>query len=215
LSPLWQPINLKQVAKEKQFMSPDVFFDNWPNLLRTVAVGVPAYLILLLLLRISGKRTLSKMNAFDLVVTVALGSTLATVLLSKDVALAEGVTALAMLIVLQFIITWLTVRSNRVNQWVKSDPRLLFYQGEFLHGAMKTERINEDEVRQAIRGQGISSVSDVYAVVIETDGSLNVTKRSDHRAGSALANVEGHAEVETVDPAGRKYSHPSQNPKHD
>jgi uncharacterized membrane protein YcaP (DUF421 family) len=171
--------------------------------------------ILLLLLRISGKRTLSKMNAFDLVVTVALGSTLATVLLSKDVALAEGVTALAMLIVLQFIITWLTVRSNRVNQWVKSDPRLLFYQGEFLHGAMKTERINEDEVRQAIRGQGISSVSDVYAVVIETDGSLNVTKRSDHRAGSALANVEGHAEVETVDPAGRKYSHPSQNLKHD
>jgi uncharacterized membrane protein YcaP (DUF421 family) len=200
-------------------MSPEVFFDSWPNLFRTVAVGVPAYVILLLLLRISGKRTLSKMNAFDLVVTVALGSTLATVLLSKDVALAEGVTALAMLIVLQFIITWLTVRSNRVNQWVKSDPRLLFYQGEFLHGAMKTERINEDEVRQAIRGQGISSVSDVYAVVIETDGSLNVTKRSVNRpgqsAGSALSNVEGHAEVESGDPAGRKYSHPSQNLKHD
>jgi uncharacterized membrane protein YcaP (DUF421 family) len=178
-------------------MSPDVFFDSWAGLLRTIAVGVPAYLILLLLLRISGKRTLSKMNAFDLVVTVALGSTLATVLLSKDVALAEGVTALAMLILLQFIITWLTVRSNRINRWVKAEPRLLFYQGEYLKKAMMSERINEDEVLQAIRSQGISYLQDVHAVVIETDGSLNVTKASAGAAGarSALTNVNGHQDA--------------------
>ena len=85
------------------------FFDTWLALGRTAVVGVLAYLALVFLLRISGKRTLSKMNAFDLVVTVALGSTLATVLLSKNVALANGVLAFALLIGLQFAITWLSV----------------------------------------------------------------------------------------------------------
>lgn len=67
-----------------------MFFDNGFGLLRAVVVGILAYGGLLLFLRASGKRTLAKMNAFDLVVTVALGSTLATVLLTEDVALLEG-----------------------------------------------------------------------------------------------------------------------------
>lgn len=82
-----------------------VFFDSWTTLLRTLVVGVLAYVTMVAFLRISGKRTLSKMNAFDLIVTVALGSTLATVLLSKDVALAEGALAFALLIGLQFVVT--------------------------------------------------------------------------------------------------------------
>lgn len=68
-------------------------------------MGVLAYVALVVLLRVSGKRTLSKMNAFDLVVTVALGSTLATVLMAKDVALAEGVFAFALLIGLQLFVS--------------------------------------------------------------------------------------------------------------
>jgi hypothetical protein len=75
-----------------------IFFSGWDGLLRTLVVGVLAYVVLVGFLRLSGKRTLSKMNAFDLVVTVALGSTLATILLSKDVALAEGALAFALLI---------------------------------------------------------------------------------------------------------------------
>ena len=86
------------------------FFNSWGSLLRIVIVGVLAYATLVLFLRLSGNRTLSKMNAFDLIVTVALGSTLATVLLSKDVALVDGAVALALLISLQFIITWTSVR---------------------------------------------------------------------------------------------------------
>lgn len=84
---------------------------------------------MVLLLRVSGKRTLTKMNAFDLVVTVALGSTLATVLLTKSVALAEGLTAFVLLIFLQFVLTWLSVRSRAVSRLVKSEPTLLVYQG--------------------------------------------------------------------------------------
>ena len=73
-----------------------MFFNGWIGLARVILVGAFAYFGLIILLRISGKRTLSKMNVFDLIVTVALGSTLATVLLSKDIALAEGITAFAL-----------------------------------------------------------------------------------------------------------------------
>jgi uncharacterized membrane protein YcaP (DUF421 family) len=76
------------------------------------------YAFLIFALRAPGKRALSKMNAFDLVVTVALGSTLAMVLLSKDVTLAEGALALALLIGLQFAVTWSSVRARWVQQIV-------------------------------------------------------------------------------------------------
>ncbi len=67
-----------------------ILFQSWSRLERVAIVGGAANLTLLLMLRVSGKRWLAKLNVFDLVVTVALGSTLATTLLSKTVALAEG-----------------------------------------------------------------------------------------------------------------------------
>ena len=168
-----------------------MFFDNWMGLVRTVIVGISAYAALLILLRISGKRTLSKMNAFDLIVTVALGSTLATILLSKDTALAEGILALGLLIFLQFVITWLSVRSNTVSHLVKAEPRLLFHKGEFLWQAMKQERVKKDELLQAMRGQGISHMKQVQAVVLETDGSFSVIQKTDEGGDSTLSNVSG------------------------
>ena len=104
-----------------------MFFDNWFGLLRVLVITPLAYLALISLLRVSGKRTLSKMNAFDFVVTVALGSTFATIILSSDVALIEGVLAFFMLIASQFVITWLSVRSEAVKRFVKSEPSLLFH----------------------------------------------------------------------------------------
>jgi uncharacterized membrane protein YcaP (DUF421 family) len=153
-----------------------VFFDGWFPLLRVLVVGVCAYAALVCLLRVSGKRTLSKLNAFDLIVTVALGSTLATVLLSKDVALAEGLLAFGLLIALQFVVAWLSVRSSTVGRLVKSDPRLLFFRGEFLRDAMRRERVTEGEVLAAIREAGAVGVDEVEAVVLETAGTISVLK---------------------------------------
>lgn len=164
-----------------------MFFDNWFGVARVLLVGSLAYVSLVLLLRVSGKRTLSKMNAFDLVVTIALGSTLATVLLSKTVAAAEGVTAFAVLIFLQYAVTWLSARSSFVAQVVKAEPRLLVHKGRFLRTAMKAERVTEEEILAAVRQHGLGAVEDVDALVLETDGSLAVL----HHAGmgSALGNV--------------------------
>ena len=167
-----------------------MFFDSWSGLLRTAVVGVLAYAGLVLLLRVSGKRTLSKMNAFDLVVTVALGSTLATIILSQDVALAEGLIAFALLIGLQFAITWLSTRSSTVSGLVKSEPALLLHNGRLLPQALRRERVTEAEVRAAVRSAGYARLDDLVAIVLETDGSLSAVPQSAQRA-TALRNVSG------------------------
>ncbi len=124
-------------------------------------------------------------------VTVALGSTLATILLSKDIALAEGFTAFVTLIVLQFVITWLSVRSKTVRRLVKSEPTILFFDGEYLTHSMHIERITEAEVRAAVRAAGAAVMEEVGAVVLETDGSLTVLKR----LGVASTTLAGIAPV--------------------
>lgn len=177
-----------------------MFFDAWNELGRVGIVGVLAYAALIAFLRVSGNRTLAKMNAFDFVVTVALGSTLATILLSKDVSLIEGLVALAMLIGLQFAITWLSVRVPLVDRLVKSEARLLLLRGRVLPDAMRRARVVEGEILAAVRGQGHASLDDVEAVVLETDGSFSVVPRSPGATNpSALRPLleragEGHVE---------------------
>jgi len=166
-----------------------MFFDNWFGLLRVLVVGALAYAVLVALLRVSGKRTLSKLNAFDLVVTVSLGSTLATILLSKDVALAEGVIALALLISLQWVVAWGSVRSPGIRSLVKAEPTLLFHKGLMLEGALKRERVTPDEVAAAVRASGRADLAEVEAVVLETDASLSVIPREKAGSRSALEGV--------------------------
>ena len=169
-----------------------MLFDTWSGLLRVAVVGTLAYAALVALLRVSGKRTLSKLNAFDLVVTVALGSTLATVLLSKDVALAEGLLAFALLAGLQWAVAKLSLRSPRFSRLVKAEPRLLLHRGRFLDGALRDERVTRDEVLAALRASGVVDAGDVAAVVLETDGSLNVVRDAPPEAGtSTLKSVAG------------------------
>lgn len=163
-----------------------MFFDGWPPLGRTLVVGICAYVALILLLRVSGNRTLSKMNAFDFVVTIALGSTLATILLSRDVSLAQGVTAFATLIGLQFAISWSITRAPSLRNVVTGEPTLLLYRGELLQDAMRRSRVVESEVHAALRAAGLSTVGDVAAVVLETDGSLSVVHALSRSSASAL-----------------------------
>ena len=90
-----------------------MFFNEWIALACVAIVGLASYVSLVILLRLSGKHTLSKMNAFDFVVTVALGSTLASVLLSKDVPLVEGLTVFGLLLLVQFVIEVLQAVRSR------------------------------------------------------------------------------------------------------
>lgn len=167
-----------------------MLFDGWDDLWRILVVGVGAYAGLVVVLRLTGKRTLSKMNAFDLIVTVSLGSTLATVFLNRDVALAEGLFALALLCLLQYAVTFLSVRSERFQGLVKAEPSLLALRGRFLAGPMRRERVTEEEIFAALRAQGVGDLGGVAAVVLETDGSISVVPATEGEPDT-LAHVKG------------------------
>jgi uncharacterized membrane protein YcaP (DUF421 family) len=158
-------------------MTDPIFFDDWRGILRVLVVGTAAYAALILMLRASGKRTLSKMNAFDFVVTVALGSTLAAVLLDATVPLAEGVLALALLVWLQYAITWASVRFPRFQHLIKAEPTLLVHEGCYLDAALRRQRVTREEILAALRQSGKTDVAEVLSVVLETDGSLTVIPR--------------------------------------
>ena len=168
------------------------FFTGWSSTGRVLMVGVLAYIMLVLILRVSGKRTLAKMNAFDLVVTVALGSTLSATLVSATVPLIDGAAALALLIALQFAVAWASLRAGWFRRMVKSRPTLLMRDGSFLEGAMRSERVDRDEILAAIRTSGVGAMNEVAAVVLETDGSFSVLRSVPAaRDASSLSDVAG------------------------
>ncbi len=142
------------------------------------------------MLRASGNRTLSKMNTFDFMVTVAIGSMLASIIISETVALAEGVLALALLISLRYVVTWLPVRSPQMRRLVKSEPVLVFSGGEMLSDGLRRVRVTDAEGLAAIREQGIAAPEQVQAVVLETDETFSVVSQP---SGSlaALSTVPG------------------------
>jgi uncharacterized membrane protein YcaP (DUF421 family) len=182
----------------------NIFFNNWSELLRTGVIGVLAYINLVILLRITGKRTLSKMNAFDFVVTISLGSTLATILLNKDVSLAQGTLALGLLVGLQFVISWASVRTTWVKQLVTGEPMLILYRGKSLGDSLRRTRVTEDEVRAAVRAAGMAALTDADAVVLETDGSFSVISGDvSKKMNSSLAGVrklgENNEEIRFLD----------------
>jgi uncharacterized membrane protein YcaP (DUF421 family) len=160
-----------------------MLFQRWSDLGQVLATSLLVYPTLVLVLRVSGKRTLAKMNAFDLVVTVALGSTLATILLSADVSLAEGLLALVMLVALQLAVAWVSVRVGWFRRTVKASPALLVHRGVMLEDRLRAERVTAGEVRQAVRSQGIGGLELVEAVVLETDGSFSVIPRLPGQVG--------------------------------
>ena len=166
-----------------------MWFDDWSDIVRVLVVGTAAYVGLVAVLRVSGKRTLAKLNAFDLVVTVAFGSTLATILLSSDVSYAEGVTALVLLAVLQFVAAMISSRLRLGRAVITARPTLLLRDGVILDEVLHEQRISADEIRQAVRASGAGSLADISAVVLETDGSLSVIGTDRLGDGSALGGL--------------------------
>ena len=155
-----------------------MWFDSPGDIIRILLVGSSAYAVLVLLLRVSGKRTLAKLNAFDFLVTIALGSTLATIVLDSRTSLVDGVVALWLLVVLQFVVAATTARVPWLRTAMNSAPTILLVDGEPQQAVMRRHRVGMDELRQAVRGTGTGDLSSVAAVVLETDGSMSVISTS-------------------------------------
>jgi len=168
----------------------NLFFKDWESLYHIAICASISYIVLFIFIRISGKRTLAKLNAFDFVVSVTLGSTLSSMILAK-VTIAEGSVALLIIIILQYILAWFAKQSETMEEVINSEPTLLFYNGKFLHDAMLKEVITEEEIYSEIRKVKIENMEDVRAVIMELNGEITVVKKS--------GNTSDHTSLEDID----------------
>ena len=178
-------------------------FGDWESILHTLVVGTLTYFGVIVWLRVSGKRTLSKWNSFDFVVTVAFGSILASALLSTSTPWTQSMLGVGMLVTFQYILTWLSVRTTAVQSLLKAEPTLLLFKGQFLEKVMKDQRVAEGEVLAAIRLQGSGSIEDTDAVILETNGNFSVISNLELKNASALRDVRGFREQAVKQPYAR------------
>lgn len=157
-----------------------MFFKDWNSLREIIIMAVLVYFSVIIILRISGKRTLSDLNAFDFIVTVTIGSISATTILAVNTTFIDGIVAILTLVLLQYVVAKLDVHFNSVSKILKSNPTLVYYKGEYLHDSMKKMRITKSDILQEIRIQGGTLIDNVGAVILESDGKLSVVKFSDN-----------------------------------
>lgn len=167
-----------------------MFFHSWSDIGRVVAVSAISFVLIVTILRIVGQQALAKMSGFDVVFTVTFGSVIATLTVSKDVALTEGIAALVTMLALQEIIRRLQSRFLRFHHIVRELPRVLLWNGILLEDRLLRTGISGDEIRAAVRKAGIASLSDVQIVVLENDGDWSVIRKSErHEDESALLGL--------------------------
>lgn len=162
------------------------WFNGWEPILRILVVGSAAYFTLVFLLRATNKRTLAQLNAFDFIITVAIGASFGRILTARQVAFTEAFTAFALLILLQYAMTRLQLRSQRVAKALTAPPTLLYYQGQYLEGAMEKQRVTASELESAVRRKGAGSLELVEAVILESNGKFSVIKKPTAGDGSLV-----------------------------
>lgn len=182
----------------------DMFVGGAASMVRTVLAAILVYAAAVIVLRVAGKRAIAKLSAFDFVITIALGSVIATTVLSRETPIVNGALGLVVLLALQRALSFATTRWRVVRGIVESRPRLLVHRGRLLEEALHEEHVGEDEVRAALRRHGIGRITDVEAVVLETDGSISVIAEASD--DTALCDVRGWAarEGEGSEPRGRR-----------
>lgn len=166
-------------------------FNGWKPLLHIALTGVIGYAALVLFLRLSGKRTLSRMNAYDMVMTMALGSVLTKAMLSADQSLSETVFAIALLIFLQFAVSFAAFRWSWAAFLATPKPSVLFHDGLFVQSALKAERVRRSEIEDAVKEKGMSDMTGVDAVILGANGELSVLAKHNAAALTTTTHKEG------------------------
>lgn len=152
----------------------DLGLPAWQIVVRTVIV----YVALLVLIRLSGKRTLGEMSIFDLIVVIVLGSAVRTSMIGNDKSLFGGLLAVAVLMLLDFAGAWLSSHSLRMDRVIEGRPVLLARDGVLFDEVLKRCNVPRSAFVSAMRKNGCTGIEMVEQAILEPGGSINVRKRS-------------------------------------
>jgi uncharacterized membrane protein YcaP (DUF421 family) len=154
------------------------FEASWTSIIAILLTAAGIYLAIIIFTRIAGKRSFSKMSSFDFAMTVAVGSILATTILSKSVSLIQGIVGLAAVYILQISAAILR-RYSWFQKAIDNSPLLLMDGKKVLHKNLKKARVTEGDLRSKLREANVLDLSQIRAVVFETTGDISVLHTSD------------------------------------
>jgi uncharacterized membrane protein YcaP (DUF421 family) len=140
--------------------------------LRTAVV----YLVVLLGIRLSGKREVGQMTPFDLALLLLISNSVQNAMTGPDTSLLGGVVAAATLLILNYFIAEVSGGNRRFRKMIQGQPSLLVHDGQILMPHMTKEHVSMDELERALREHGIASYHDVALAVLEVDGSISCLK---------------------------------------
>jgi uncharacterized membrane protein YcaP (DUF421 family) len=134
------------------------------------------YLVVLLGVRLSGKREVGQMTPFDLTLLLLISNSVQNAMTGSDTSLLGGVVAALVLLLMNYLIAELSGTNRRFRKLVEGQPTLLVHKGHIIAAHMAKERVSMDELERAFREHGISNYHDVALAVLEVDGSISCLK---------------------------------------
>ncbi len=162
------------------------FLIDWQVALAVIMSATAVYVALIVYTKLMGLRSFAKLSSYDFAMTVAMGSILASTVLSKSPALLKGLLAIAILFVLQGSISVLRRKSSAFRKLVDNQPIVLMAHGEFFWDNIKEAKMSKSDLAEVLRKNGIKAKSEVFAMVMETTGDMSVIKTSDTPANAEI-----------------------------
>lgn len=144
------------------------------------------YVIILLALRIMGKREVGELGVIDVVVFIIMAEVAAFALDSTDEKLMEAIVPIAVLLVIQLLTSYVSLKSKKFRNFVDGDPSVLIRNGEIIEEEMRKQRYNLDDLFQQLREQQVGSVREVTFAFLEPSGNLSVFTKNDTQPVLAL-----------------------------
>jgi uncharacterized membrane protein YcaP (DUF421 family) len=142
---------------------------------RTLAI----YIVVLIGVRLSGKREVGQMTPFDLTLLLLISNSVQNAMTGPDTSLLGGIVAALTLLLMNYLIAELSGANRRFRKLVEGQPSLLVHDGQLILSHMPKEHVSMDELERAMRERGISSYHDLALAVLEVDGSISCLKYDD------------------------------------
>ncbi len=151
----------------------------WHTVLEIAGRTGAVYLLVLVGLRLTGKREVGQMTPFDLTLLLLLSNSVQNAMTGPDTSLLGGVTAAAVLLMMNFVVGQISGKSRRFRKAIEGTPTILVHNGDIIQLHMARECISTDELHRALREHGVDDINDVALAVLEVDGSISVLKYDD------------------------------------
>jgi uncharacterized membrane protein YcaP (DUF421 family) len=152
---------------------------NWHTLLEIALRTTVIYALVLVGIRLTGKREVGQMTPFDLTLLLLLSNSVQNAMTGPDTSLIGGAVAALVLLVLNYFLAELSGVNRRFRRVLQGEPTLLVHNGAAIPGHMAKEHVSQDELERALREHGCNSCQDVALAVLEVDGAISVLKYDD------------------------------------